>query len=668
MNPAPSPSNFSSAPLLRLGNIPSPEVTTLPLESPEPPPTSSVGLLRRAISSLLPIPVRQAGPAKRATIKAFAWGDNSYGKLGNDGSTQSSVPVAVAATGVLAGKTLTAISAGATHSLALCADGTLAAWGYNRSGQLGNGSTTQSPVPVAVHTAGVLAGKNVKAIAAGRHHSLALCSDGALVAWGQNVFGQLGNGSTVDSPVDSAMPVAVDTNGVLAGQTVTAISAGAYHNLALCADGTLVAWGDNSYGQLGNNGTAIGPMPVAVDTTGALAGKTIIAISAGAQHSLALCADGTLAAWGYNIRGQLGNNTTKNSHVPVAVNSSGVLAGKTVIAIAAGAQHSLALCADNTIAAWGLNFDGQLGGNSTAQSNVPVSVTAAKVLAGKTVTTITAGEYHSLALCSDGTLAAWGYNNGGQLGNDSTTGSTVPVAVSTIHLDSGDRFLAVTSGSNAFHSFALIGPAPMGASAPIITQVNSSRATGFYKAGAVILITLTFSASVEVTGTPSLTLNSGGIAFYSSGSGTNTLTFEYTVSTGENSTALDAFSCYSLDIENATIKATAGGAAAILILPAPGTYGSLGASKRLVIDTIRPKVLSITRLGGKAQTTSANHVTFLVTFSKTVTNVSASNFSLKSVDGGTVKGIIGTVTGSGNSWMVPVTLTGGAGEFGLQVR
>ncbi len=196
--------------------------------------------------------------------------------------------------------------------------------------------------------------------------------------------------------------------GVLAGKTVIAIATGAYHNLVLCADGTLAAWGNNYYGQLGNNSTDSSAVPVLVNQTGVLAGKAVIAIAAGGNYSLALCADGTMAAWGYNNDGQLGNNTTTDSSVPVRVTQTGVLAGKTVMAIDAGEMRSLCLCSDGTMAAWGENGSGQLGNNGTTNSSVPVLVIKTGVLAGKSVTLVSNGSSHGFALCSDGFLASWG--------------------------------------------------------------------------------------------------------------------------------------------------------------------------------------------------------------------------------------------------------------------
>ena len=260
-----------------------------------------------------------------ANVRPLAWGDNVDGELGNNSTTNSSVPVVVATSGVLAGKIVIAMAAGDMHSLALCSDGTLVAWGDNSDGELGNNSTTDSSVPVAVDTSGVLSGKTVVAIAAGGFHSLALCSDGTLVAWGDNGFGQLGNNLPGTS---SSVPVAINTLGVLAGESVVAIAAGGFHSLALCSDGTLAAWGDNQFGQLGNNSTADSSVPVTVDASAdsALDGQTVIAIGGGGYHSLALCSGGTLAAWGANNDGQLGNNSTTNiASVPVAVDTSAVL-------------------------------------------------------------------------------------------------------------------------------------------------------------------------------------------------------------------------------------------------------------------------------------------------------------------------------------------------------
>jgi alpha-tubulin suppressor-like RCC1 family protein len=408
-----------------------------------------------------------------ANRRLLSWGLSDSGQLGTGTLTNSNVPVAVDMTGVLAAKVPLNVSAGASHSLALCADGTVVAWGYNYDGQLGNGSTNNSPMPVAVSQTGALAGKTVIAVKAGSDHSLALCSDGTLVAWGGNSSGQLGNGRTSSS----TQPVAVDQTGVLAGKTVTALAAGYNYSLVLCSDGTMAAWGSNSGGALGNGGgITYSSVPVLVDCTGVLVGKTVTGISAGGSSyheslSFAVCSDGTVAGWGINGYGQLGNGSTISSNVPVAVTQSGVLAGKTVVAAAVEEYASVFLCSNGLLAASGMNSYGQLGNSSFTYSSVPVLVNQSGVLSGRTVAAIAGGGGHALALCLDGTLAAWGYNGYGQLGNPTTTASNAPVLVNTSTLNTGERFTAITGGYN--HSLALTASPP-----PVATTLAASGISG----------------------------------------------------------------------------------------------------------------------------------------------------------------------------------------------
>ena len=382
-----------------------------------------------------------------------AWGNNANGELGNGSTTNSNIPAAVTSSGVLAGKTVVATSVGGDHSLALCSDGTLAAWGSNASGQLGNGNNSDSNVPVNVTSSGVLVGKTVVAISAGSSQSYALCSDGTVSAWGYGGLGELGNGNSTDSNI----PAVVTNTGVLAGKTVVAISAGSDHCLALCSDGSLATWGFNALGELGNGNNTSSNVPVTVANNGVLAGKSVAAISAGSDHSMALCTDGTLVAWGWNYRGQLGIGNTTDSNVPVPVTTGGVLSGKTVAAISAGGYHSLALCSDSTLVTWGYNNSGQLGNGSNSTSTVPIATTTFGELFGKTVVAISGGWYHSLAVCSDGTLAAWGINSLGELGNGNNSTSNIPVAVTTSGVLNGLVVNGLKSGSCAYHTLAIAG-------------------------------------------------------------------------------------------------------------------------------------------------------------------------------------------------------------------
>ena len=417
-----------------------------------------------------------------ADTQVAGWGSNSYGQLGETTTTRRLLPTPADTTGVLAGKTIVAIAEGYLHSLALCSDGTLAAWGYNVYGQLGNNNSAPSSVPVAVDRSGVLAGRTVVAISAGPFHNLALCSDGTVLAWGYNNYGQLGTGDTTTSRV----PVLVNPTGALTGKQVVTVAAGAYHSFALCADGTLAGWGFNDDGELGNGSTNASSIPLAADASGALAGKQIGSLSAGQYHTLALCTDGTLVAWGYNNRGQLGNNSTLSSKVPVGIGSYGSLVGRSVASIRAGGSHSLALCADGTLSAWGWNNSDQLGASGIPQSHIPVLIDMTGVAAGTTLAQIAVGGNHSLALCANGTLAAWGDNASGQLGNSSLTQSAVPVGVDLSGLPVGARCMMLASGSAAQHNLAVFGRPPGSTPHAASGQSLAFGATGQSAASALI--------------------------------------------------------------------------------------------------------------------------------------------------------------------------------------
>ncbi|MEX2237778.1 MAG: RCC1 repeat-containing protein, partial [Dehalococcoidia bacterium] len=232
-----------------------------------------------------------------------AWGDDAGGQLG-DGGTNTSQPTPVTVSGLATVTAIAAGAAGGAHSLALLSDGTVRAWGYDLFGQLGDGGTnTDQPTPVAVSGLAT-----VTAIAAGGNHSLALLSDGTVRAWGYDGEGQLGDGGT-----NTEQPTPVAVSGLA---TVTAIAAGGAHSLALLSDGTVRAWGDDLFGQLGDGGTNTDqPTPVAVSGLTA-----VTAIAAGGGHSLALLSDGTVRAWGLDSSGQLGDGGTNTDQpTPVAV-------------------------------------------------------------------------------------------------------------------------------------------------------------------------------------------------------------------------------------------------------------------------------------------------------------------------------------------------------------
>jgi alpha-tubulin suppressor-like RCC1 family protein len=302
-----------------------------------------------------------------ATGNIKCWGYNANGQLGIGNNIDSSIPIEITG-GALAGKTVTQIAAGAgVHTCALLSDATIACWGGNGFGQLGTSDTAERNIPVAI-TGGALAGKTTTQIAVGGGHTCALFSDSTVACWGNNLLGQLGIGNYSDSHI----PVAV-TGGALDGKTVTQISAGSQHTCALLSDATIACWGANNDGQLGTGITSRDiNVPVAV-SEGSNAGHTVTRITASGYHTCAVLSDGTVSCWGRNEYGQLGTGDTTNSNTPLAV-TGGALTGKTVTRVSAGREHTCALLANGTVACWGMSHTGRLGNGSTIDSYIPVAV------------------------------------------------------------------------------------------------------------------------------------------------------------------------------------------------------------------------------------------------------------------------------------------------------
>jgi len=307
-----------------------------------------------------------------------------------------------------------AVVGGFGYTEALKDDGTVWAWGRNDYGQLGDGTRTGQDTPVQVlglGGAGILTG--VKAIAAGREHTVALKCDGTVWAWGNNIFGQIGDNTHTDkyTPVQV---VGTDSVGFLTN--VISIAAGYWYTIALKEDGTVWTWGS---GPMGDNTTTNRKTPVQVLGPGGIGVLTdVIAIAAGDFHAMAVKKDGSVWAWGDNNCGQLGDNTTTNRSTPVQVmglGGIGFLAGAK--AIAAGASHTVVLKDDGTLLAWGLNCYGQLGDGTRTGQDTPVQVLGlggAGILTG--VKAIASGSYHTITLKEDGTVWTWGSNMDGVLG------------------------------------------------------------------------------------------------------------------------------------------------------------------------------------------------------------------------------------------------------------
>jgi len=317
------------------------------------------------------------------------------------------------------------VSAGYSHTCGLTSSGGVKCWGENSYGQLGNGNNTNSNVPVNV--SGLSSG--VSAISAGNYHTCAVLTSGGVKCWGWNNFGELGNGDNNESNVP------VDVSGLSSG--VSAISAGLIHTCGLLTSGGVKCWGYNEDGELGNGNNTNSNVPV--DVSGLSSG--ISAISAGGAHTCGLLTSGGVKCWGKNDYGQLGNGNNTNSNVPV--NVSGLSSG--ISAISAGGYHTCALSSGG-VKCWGYNEYGQLGNGNNTNSNVPVNVSGLS----SGVSAISAGGYgHTCAVLTSGGVKCWGYNYFGELGNGNNNNSNVPVDVY------GLSFGIASISAGFYHSCAL---------------------------------------------------------------------------------------------------------------------------------------------------------------------------------------------------------------------
>lgn len=346
------------------------------------------------------------------------WGDNHFGQHGNGNTNPSGTDSVGAIAGTFLGRSVT--SGNLSFTCGRRGNGSVACWGDGTQGQLGNVTNSSSSNPVAV--TGIA---NAIGLSTGNgSHACAVDSQGAVLCWGNNSRGQLGNGATVNS----TQPVKV-----AAGGPYVSVSAGDLHTCALTAGGLVRCWGANDRGQLGNGGTADAHAPVAVSGI-----FNATAVAAGNHFTCAITIAATVQCWGDNISKQLGDGGPEAfSTVPVA-SSIGISAG-----IAAGAGHACALTGFGTVICWGANTRGQIGINLT-QPSAPATF----VQGLSNAVAISAGAFFTCAVQSNGGASCWGANDAGELAaKDSLDHLTpTPVIASVFSLPTGGQTFLALSG------------------------------------------------------------------------------------------------------------------------------------------------------------------------------------------------------------------------------
>jgi len=334
----------------------------------------------------------------------WTWGVDTFGELGN-GATGNALTPAQVLTSVAA------MSAGDRHVLAAKTDGTLWSWGYQQYGRLGNGSSSSSSIHTPTQVSGFT---NAIAVSAGREHSLVLKSDGTVFSFGNNGYGQLGDGSTTSRTT----PVQVTG---LTG--VIAIAAANDASYALQTDGAgggiVWAWGGNAYGQLGDGSTLSRSTPVRVSN---LPGVVALSANFNGQFAIALAANGQIWSWGLNTSGQIGDGSAANATTPATVSTI-----STARVIGAGAEYALAI--DRTALAWGWGAAGtsaNIGDRTTGDATVPERSNFTDVIG------LAGGDVHTLAFKPDGGVSVAGANSG-RYGDGTTTAESSIITVPSFH-------------------------------------------------------------------------------------------------------------------------------------------------------------------------------------------------------------------------------------------
>ena len=409
---------------------------------------------------------------------AWCWGDNVYGELGNGGTVRSNTPVAVSGLG----SGVTVLEAGLDHTCALMNDTTVKCWGTNAKGQLGAGASAVTKIqstPVAVKDqAGTGTLNGVTALSAGNIHTCALTNAGAALCWGNNAWGQLGTGTSANAYTPTAI---VAANGFDPSSGVTALSAGYSHTCAL-QGGAVWCWGINLDGQLGNgSNNQKSKTPVRVkDSTGSADLTGVAALSAGYYHTCALLSDKTVMCWGANDYGQLGNGDKLDQKVPVAVDLTGLPGGETVAAVSAGRYHTCVLTNTGGVWCWGGNTEAQLGDRTTVERLFPVAAMAragTDALTG--VTDLAAGGHHTCSRTSTGEIWCWGWDLYGQLGtagfisaDDPSTSVAITATLPWPASDLATLTVTVTGVTITPENYSLTPPPPPW-SPPGISSVGS---------------------------------------------------------------------------------------------------------------------------------------------------------------------------------------------------
>ena len=421
-----------------------------------PTQTSSLGTGRIAVAI-------SAGNSHTCAIlddgTVSCWGRNNYGQLGDGTTTNRNTPNQTSSLGV--GRTAVAISSGSYHTCAILDDGTVSCWGDNYGHQLGDGTFFGSYRNIPNQTSSLGTGRTAVAISAGNSHTCAILDDASVSCWGDNYYGQLGDGT------NSGSYTPTQTSSLGIGRIPVAISSGVMHTCAILDDASVSCWGRNNFGQLGDGTYTDRNTPTQTSSLGI--GRIAVAISSGYYHTCAVLDNASVSCWGYNNDGGLGDGTNSNRSTPTQTSSLGV--GRTAVAISSGNRHTCALLDDASVSCWGRN-SGNLGDGTTIDRNTPTQTSSLGTTANPRTaalserdfdgdgvlniyeghidivdtqgSSISSGHYHTCTILDNGSVSCWGQGTSGELGNGATSNVNIPTLTST--LGTGRTAVAISSG------------------------------------------------------------------------------------------------------------------------------------------------------------------------------------------------------------------------------
>lgn len=366
------------------------------------------------------------------------WGGSSSGQLGNGGTDGVSVPKSNAVTTVLPPDPVTklpTVGAGVSHACAALTSGRVSCWGLNTSGQLGNGTTTNSASPVTVLKDATTDLMDIVSVTTGENHSCALNNAREVYCWGHNGYGQLGTGTASNSQFAVKVNTTVMFDSISAGNNHTCGRSG----------GSVYCWGKNGNGQVGDKTKVDKSVPTITDGT-VIAPGDAVSVAAGGDSTCLIRASGNLGCWGKNDQGQLGDSTVVDKLYPVPIPLA-----QTVSMVAPGNNHTCVVSTTNIVKCWGQNDFNQLGNDSYTNSSVPQAVPNST-----NAVQVATGANHTCAGFNDGSIKCWGDNSQTYvLGDGNIDLTKIPYQFTTlsnvVDVAQGSGFIcAVDQGGSVF--------------------------------------------------------------------------------------------------------------------------------------------------------------------------------------------------------------------------